>query len=140
MTSDKNLIALPDTSQIMQTKVLLDECVTDELGKYRTLQSEVIACSIKLVGRGAKDPEIMQFAKINGYMLVTIDQKLVTRCIRHSVPVAYYINGRAHVLAVSQVFEIPTKTAGAPIKVKKAKRKRNQSLLHRLKNALSIKK
>ena len=116
----------------MPAKILLDECVTMSLGGCKQINRELFHCSVKLVGSGATDDQVMQFAKDNGYLLATNDQKFVTRCLRNNVPVAYCVNGKAHVLAISQVFDLPITARGAPIKVKKARRKRKRSLWAKL--------
>jgi hypothetical protein len=121
---------------MLAAKILLDECVTVSFNKYKVVDG-TFEHSVKLVGSGAKGPEVMQFAKQNGYLLVTIDQKLVTRCLRNNVPVAYYINGKAHILAVSQTFEISATTKGAPFKFKKTKPKPRPNLLDRIRNLFS---
>jgi len=137
------MLASATTPEMQTCKILLDECVLSNLeDAFLPSTRYVFHCSSKLVGTGAKDADIVQFAHENRYLVVTKDNGLVIRCINAGVPVAYYDEKlcKAYTISITATIETPKRfTVGAPIKVKKAKRKQKPSLFARIKKILSSK-
>lgn len=109
-----------DRVVLAQDKILLDECVMSSSKNRKMADSTgVYQCSTDVLGQGAPDDQVMQFAKTNNYLLVTQDTRFVIKCIANGVPVAYYdkkIN-KALVIQIPQVIDLPIRvTQGAPFK------------------------
>jgi predicted nuclease of predicted toxin-antitoxin system len=124
------------------TKILLDECVLPNLKNTKIIDPNAIYhCSVQLIGQGASDDQVMQFARDNDYLLVTQDNRFVIKCIANGVRVAYFEarTNKAHVVNVPALIDVPLRlTKGAPIKVKVEKMQK-PSLFARLKIVLSSK-
>lgn len=124
---------------LAQDKILLDECVLPSLKNTKVTDTNAVYhCSVQMLGQGAKDDEVMQFAQANNYLLVTRDNRFVIKCIAKGVRVAYYEanTNKAYVVQVPQLIDMPLRlTKGAPIKVK-VERRQESSVLDRAKKAL----
>jgi uncharacterized protein YaiI (UPF0178 family) len=120
-------------------KILLDECVTRRLDAAIKNEGFKVNHSVEIVGWGAKDDAIKEYAKQSGYVLVTRDFGLACQCLDQNVKMAFYYKGKAYVLEVQSILPLgEDRSTGAPIKFKKAKQKRRLSLFARIKNKLVL--
>lgn len=69
-------------------KYLLDECITIHEIDYYVHGAKNIH-SVQVLGKGAKDHQILKYAKDNKMILVTADKKFVVNSLAEGVSVIY---------------------------------------------------